>query len=107
MGFPSPAADYQESALNLNEIMISHPSATILVPTANGWLLVDKSISPVRGNQLYFLLWGQEKIGVLRHNSIICTDGEEVRGEALEEITVVGVITWVITRHWDRESPTI
>lgn len=62
MGFPSPAADYQESALNLNEIMISHPSATILVPTANGWLLVDKSISPVRGNQLYFLLWGQEKI---------------------------------------------
>lgn len=31
-GFPSPAQDYIEQALDLNELCIKHPAATLLCP---------------------------------------------------------------------------
>ena len=56
-GFPSPATDYMENKLDLNEHLIKHPAATFIVK-ANGismieagissgdLLIVDRSISP-------------------------------------------------------------
>jgi DNA polymerase V len=33
-GFPSPAADYVEQRIDLNELLIHHPSATYFVKAA-------------------------------------------------------------------------
>lgn len=59
-GFPSPAEDYAESALDLNQYLIKHPSATFFVRASGNsmigagifdkdLLIVDRSLEPVSG----------------------------------------------------------
>jgi len=59
-GFPSPADDFLESTLDLNEYLIKHPSSTFLVRVTgdsmidagifpNDILIVDRSLTPVHG----------------------------------------------------------
>jgi DNA polymerase V len=59
-GFPSPADDHRERALDLNEYLVRHPAATCFV-TVSGTsregagirhgdtLVVDRSVEPYRG----------------------------------------------------------
>lgn len=48
-GFPSPAADHVEKALDLNELCVKHPAATYFV-RAEGTSMIDRGIYP--GNVL-------------------------------------------------------
>lgn len=59
-GFPSPADDFIEGELDLNELLIKHPTATFFVRATgesminagiypNDILLVDRSILPTNG----------------------------------------------------------
>lgn len=43
-GFPSPAADYIEQRINLNELLVSHPSSTYFVK-ATGDSMIEAGIS--------------------------------------------------------------
>ncbi|EOK4350035.1 S24 family peptidase, partial [Escherichia coli] len=43
-GFPSPAADYIEQRIDLNQLLIQHPSATYFVK-ASGDSMIDGGIS--------------------------------------------------------------
>ncbi len=60
-GFPSPADDYIEASLDLNEYLVKHPSATYLARASGdsmtkagildgALLVVDKSITPKTGH---------------------------------------------------------
>jgi len=44
-GFPSPAEGYMDDALDLNELLISHPAATFFV-RVSGESMVDANIHP-------------------------------------------------------------
>lgn len=69
-GFPSPAQDYVERTLDLNEQLVRHPAATYLV-VAQGdsmkdagihpgdILIVDRSIKPVHGHIVIAELYGE------------------------------------------------
>jgi hypothetical protein len=48
MGFPSPATDYVEQRIALNEIFMPNPTSTFMIETATGCLLVDRApqVSP-------------------------------------------------------------
>lgn len=59
-GFPSPADDYIEGRLDLNELMVANPAATFFVRVAgdsmigagihhNDILVVDRSLEPTSG----------------------------------------------------------
>lgn len=61
-GFPSPAEDYIEGRLDLNELMVANPAATFFVRVAgdsmvgagihhNDILVVDRSLEPI-GNKV-------------------------------------------------------
>ena len=43
-GFPSPATDYMENKLDLNEYLITHPAATFMVK-ADGTSMIEAGIS--------------------------------------------------------------
>jgi DNA polymerase V len=69
-GFPSPAEDYIEDNLDLNEHLIKHPAATFLVRVSgtsminagifeNDILIVDRSLSPVSGKIVIAAVDGQ------------------------------------------------
>ncbi|MDH5187901.1 MAG: translesion error-prone DNA polymerase V autoproteolytic subunit [Rhodospirillaceae bacterium] len=68
-GFPSPAEDYIEGMLDLNEHLISHPAATFIVRVAgdsmvgagiypNDLLVVDRSIRPAPGRIVIAMVAG-------------------------------------------------
>jgi DNA polymerase V len=69
-GFPSPAEDYIDKALDLNEHLIKHPAATFFVTVAgdsmleagiqnNDVLIVDRSIKPASGHIVIAVIDGQ------------------------------------------------
>lgn len=69
-GFPSPANDYVEKNLDLNELMIQKPAATFFVRAqgdsmlgagihTNDILVVDRSIEPVSGKIVICALNGE------------------------------------------------
>ena len=68
-GFPSPAEDYIEENLNLQDLMISHPSATYFLKVdgesmvdagilSGDILVVDKAMSPKNGSIVVAILDG-------------------------------------------------
>ena len=69
-GFPSPADDYIESGLDLNEYLVKHPSATFLARASGdsmtragildgALLIVDKSLTPKSGNTVIAAINGE------------------------------------------------
>ena len=69
-GFPSPADDYLESALDLNEHLIRHPAATFFLRVigesmvgagihSGDLLIVDRSIHPVDGRIVIAIIDGE------------------------------------------------
>lgn len=68
-GFPSPADDYLETPLDLNELLISHPAATFFVRSQGesmmgagiqdgDLLVVDRSLKAVNGDIVIAILNG-------------------------------------------------
>lgn len=107
MGFPSPAQDYVESRLDLNTLMVHRPAATLFIPTDEGLILVDKSLKPKDGDVIYFEAWGTFQIGRLGKHHIVCRDGETVEGEELENVTIVGIVTFEVLHVHEESRPTI
>lgn len=69
-GFPSPADDYIETALDLNEFLIKHPAATFFVRVSGDSmigagihsgdiLVVDRSLTPKHGNIVIAVIDGE------------------------------------------------
>jgi DNA polymerase V len=79
-GFPSPADDYVEKSLDLNELLVQKPAATFFVRAQgesmlgagihpNDILVVDRSIDPVPGKIVICALNGELTVKRLeRHN---------------------------------------
>nr|WP_233611445.1 S24 family peptidase [Citrobacter sp. FDAARGOS_156] len=115
MGFPSPAADYVETRISLDQQFIRHPSATYFMRAAasyyregilNGALLViDSSLSPCDGSLLICAMDGEFRIKRYRaHPKPHLINLENGRREAIPaekegygtSLPVFGVITYII-----------
>ena len=112
-GFPSPADDYVEKSLDLNELLIQKPAATFFVRAQgesmlgagihpNDILVVDRSIDPVPGKIVICALNGELTIKRLeRYNGQWQLKAENPAYANIiihEEIEIViwGVVTNVI-----------
>jgi DNA polymerase V len=112
-GFPSPADDYVEKSLDLNELLVQKPAATFFVRAQgesmlgagihpNDILVVDRSIEPVPGKIVICALDGELTVKRLERNSEqwqLKTENpaypDIVIYEALE-LVIWGVVTNVI-----------
>jgi len=112
-GFPSPADDYMEGALDLNEHVIKHPSATYFVRASgdsmigagifNGDLLiVDRSLEASSGKVVIAEVDGQLTVKrLLKLNDGFSLQSENSSYPPIElqegnEVVVWGVVTHVI-----------
>jgi len=79
-GFPSPADDYVEKTLDLNELLVQKPAATFFVRAQgesmlgagihpNDILVVDRSIEPVPGKIVICALNGELTVKRLERNN--------------------------------------
>ncbi|EPG9996278.1 MULTISPECIES: S24/S26 family peptidase [Klebsiella pneumoniae complex] len=95
MGFPSPATDYTEQRLTVNSICNVGPN-TRLYERSGGYVVLDISLKPKQGSQVLIQHGGGTEIATLRGRALITEDGEAIEGEALDDVTVIGVVTFTI-----------
>lgn len=113
-GFPSPADDYIEQSLDLNEHVIQHPAATYYVRAQgdsmmrlgihNGDLLVvDRALEPVDGDIVIAALDGELTCKILDMKRRRLLSGNDLFPpiELAEdtELVIEGVITHSIRYH--------
>jgi len=76
-GFPSPARDFSEGTIDLNEELIPHPNATFIVRARGDsmvgsgiypgdLLIVDRSIKPQNESIIIAVLDGELSVKILR-----------------------------------------
>lgn len=112
-GFPSPAEDYIEKQLDINELVVQHPTATFFVRVegdsmqdagihSGDILVVDRSLEPKNGKVVVAVLNGEFTVKRLKINSEgVFLMPENPRFPPIKvgeeaECTIWGVVSYVI-----------
>ncbi|HEM6885417.1 TPA: hypothetical protein U2I10_004780 [Citrobacter amalonaticus] len=97
MGFPSPAADYLSRRLTVDMFCGISMNSRIL-ETSEGYAVIDVSLNVRQGDTLAVLADGEMQFVKLAGRALISEDGEAIEGSALEEVEVIGRVTFFINR---------
>ena len=117
-GFPSPAADYLEDRINLNDFLIQHPEATFVVKCTGDsmiqafipqvcYLVVDKSLTAQNGDIVIASIHGEFTVKYLRKNKFKCwlmpanRKYPEIEVTAEMEMKIWGVVTSIVINPKD------
>lgn len=112
-GFPSPADDYIEGKLDLNELMVANPAATFFVRVAgdsmtgagihhNDILVVDRSLEPSHGKVVIAVVGGELTVKRLhRKNDTILLKAEnpdypDITINEESDCEIWGVVAFVV-----------
>ena len=112
-GFPSPATDYMEAKLDLNEYLVRRPTATYIVKakgpsmteagiSSGDLLIVDRSITPRNNNIVIASIFGDLTVKKLKKKDhslfLISANNEYPSIQIKEEMEcfIWGVVTYVI-----------
>ncbi|MGR7181667.1 hypothetical protein ACU62I_08010 [Klebsiella aerogenes] len=108
MGFPSPANDYAQRALTVDMICGTGPN-TRTIETATGYAVIDISMKPKQNSTVMITYSGITDFAKVMGRTLITRDGEAIEGEALNDVVVAGVVTFIINRAIidDDECPAI
>lgn len=115
-GFPSPAQDYMDMALDLNEVLIKHPSATFFGRVKGNSLqdagvdegdilIIDKSIEPSDGDMAVCFVDGDFTLKFIQHDEkgILLIPAnkayEPIRVTEDNDFLVWGIVTYTIKRR--------
>ncbi len=113
-GFPSPARDFTESSIDLNEELIPHPNATFVVRarghsmidagiSPGDLIIVDRSLKPRNDSVVVAVLDGELSIKILRiksKNDVVLKSAnknyEDVYVSEEMDFMIWGVCTYVV-----------
>ena len=112
-GFPSPATDYMENKLDLNEYLIKHPAATFIVKASGSsmvnaniysgdLLIVDKSLTPKNNDIVIASIFGDLTVKKIKKKGkslfLIPANNDYPSIEVKEEMEcfIWGVVTYII-----------
>jgi len=112
-GYPSPADDYLDSSLDLNQHLIKHPTATFCVRVAGesmreagihsgDVLIVDRALTPRDGSVVIAVINGEltvKRLSKRKGKLLLMPENQQYPPLAITEATtfeVWGVVTYVI-----------
>ena len=112
-GFPSPATDYMENKLDLNEYLIKHPASTFIVKakgrsmtdagiSSDDLLIVDRSISPKNNDIVIASIFGDLTVKKLKKKNDLYfllsanSDYPSIQVKEEMECFIWGVVTYII-----------
>lgn len=114
-GFPSPAQDYVEATLDLNQLCISRPAATYFVRAAGDsmreagiqegdLLVVDRSITARHGDTVIACVDGEFTVKQLQITPMLALlpanpDYQPLYLQAEQSLEIFGVVTFVIHKQ--------
>lgn len=102
--FPSPAADYVESALTVTAACDISANSQV-IETDRGYVVLDLSLKMTQGSVLLIRLAGELQFAKLMGRSFITAEGESIEGEALKDVESLGVATHAINDLRQYTSP--
>lgn len=112
-GFPSPATDYIEGSLDLNEYLVAHPASTFFV-RVDGYsmikagifpddlLVVDRSLEPISGKIVVAVYDGEltvKRLKIKHERYWLIPESDDYAPICIREdadFQVWGVVSWVI-----------
>lgn len=97
MGFPSPAKDFVERTLNI-DIICGISANTLTIETTTGYAVIERGKRPMPNDLVLIDLFGKSHFARVMGESLITDDGEAIEGDALDDVTVAGVVTFIINR---------
>lgn len=103
MGFPSPANDYAQRALTVDMICGTGPN-TRTIETATGYAVIDISMRPKQNSTVMITYSGITDFAKVMGRALITRDGEVIEGEALNDVEVKGVVTFIINRTVEEDD---
>ncbi|EFD0768707.1 hypothetical protein [Escherichia coli] len=106
MGFPSPAIDYVERSL-CPTVFCRVGGDSHILETDIGFAVIEPVSEKRQGDVLLILCDGHTQFAKLMGRALISDDGEAIEGSALEEIEVLGRVTFFINRVKDDGCPAI
>ncbi|MBU4683553.1 translesion error-prone DNA polymerase V autoproteolytic subunit [Cedecea davisae] len=111
-GFPSPAQDYVEESLDLNKLVVKHPSATYFVRVSGDsmvgagigdgdLLVVDRSLTAEHGDIVVAAVAGEFTVKELQTRPLLRlvphnADYAPIEFLAEEELQIFGVVTFTL-----------
>lgn len=112
-GFPSPADDYLSKKLDLNEFLITHPSATFFVEVEGDSmieagifpkdiLIVDRSLTPRSGQVVLAVVEGEFTVKryIKKNGKVVLSPQNpmypEIEFSENQELIIWGVVTRVL-----------
>lgn len=95
MGFPSPATDYIETALTVN-CLCNIGANSRVINTDCGFAVLDLSLKAGQGNTVLIRHAGFVQFAKIMGRAFITMEGESIEGEALDDVEVIGVVTYTI-----------
>lgn len=114
-GFPSPAQDYIEGSLDLNEHLITHPASTFFI-RVDGYsminagifpddiLIVDRSLEAVNNRIVIAVLDGEltvKRLKIIQGIYYLCPENRDFEPICITDdidFNIWGVVTYVIHR---------
>ncbi|MCA2026153.1 hypothetical protein LDK53_09370 [Enterobacter sp. K16B] len=104
MGFPSPATDYVERRLT-PAILCNMGADSRVLETDVGFTVIEPATKKTPGDVLLILCDGHSQFAKLMGKALITDDGEAIEGAALQEIEVLGRVTFFMNRALDDDCP--
>ena len=111
-GFPSPAQDYVEDRLDLNKLLIRHPSATYFIKVSGesmhgagisdgDLLVVDRSLSAVHGDIVIAAVEGEFTVKRLQLRPVVQLNPMNSAYSPIvvgneDTLDIFGVVTYII-----------
>lgn len=106
MGFASPATDYVERQLS-PEVICNIGAESRVLETEVGFAVIEPAAETKLGDVLLILSDGRTQFAKLIGKALITDDGESIEGVALEEVEVLGRVTFFINRALKDDCPAI
>ena len=112
-GFPSPADDFVEKSLDLNELMVKHPAVTFFVRAdgdsmigtgihPNDILVVDRSLKPSSGKVIICALNGEltvKRLKTQKGRMVLTAENPDYKDIVINpdlDAVIWGIVTHVI-----------
>ena len=106
MGFASPAADFVDRQLS-PALLCNIVADRRGLETDMGVAVIEPAMKKTPGDVLLILCDGHTLFAKLTATARITAAGEAIEGSALEEVEVLGRVTFFINRALDDDCPAI
>ncbi|HAT7731470.1 TPA: hypothetical protein JAX37_003342 [Enterobacter cloacae] len=107
MKITSPVANYTEhQLLSLSSIssVCGYDDNCRTIETSDGYVLINVNTKPRTGDTVLLTFYGRMDLAKVQGNALITQDGEDIEGDSLDDVNIVGVVTFFLNRITETDN---